>query len=218
MTSVTMTGEFEEDFDRLKREVLWLHGHWDTSKRLFAGNEARVDLLNHIAPDFFSRIQGVLVEGAILGVCRLLDPVGRGKRRNLVLESLVLHVREQDLCFAGRLELALEEVWENASAMRRVRNKVIAHSDRATKIGRDVDPLPDVKFEDMDSVLDGMAGFLNAIQIEYTEIETAYDYAEDHLGVEALVWALKRGAHFKDMASEDGAWHSKLRESKWGGC
>jgi hypothetical protein len=69
--------------------VIWLHGRWSMYEQLFGTSEARIDVLNKVAPTFFSTLQSVLLDEVQLTLSRLSDPERSGRRQNVTLETLM---------------------------------------------------------------------------------------------------------------------------------
>src|SRR5258708_21458228 len=69
----------------LHDELAWLHIKWSDFRRLFATGQERVDLLNAAAPAFFSHLQQMMWEDALLHLCRITDPVKSGPHDHLTI-------------------------------------------------------------------------------------------------------------------------------------
>lgn len=107
-------------------QELWrVSSNWDRYEALF-GTEKRVSLLNESGGTFWYEIQNMLFEHVLLGLCRLTDPAGCGKKKNLSIWRLV----ELDFSTHNR---RLYQRATNASRCtefaRTWRDKRIAHND-----------------------------------------------------------------------------------------
>ncbi|AML49982.1 hypothetical protein [Falsihalocynthiibacter arcticus] len=100
---------------------------WRFFQNFFVGSPERVELLNNVLPIFFHVVEKSLFREVILGICRLLDPIKNGRNDNLSLlqwfEFLPDGSDKEDM---RRRIAALEKT---AIGCRRLRNKVLAHSD-----------------------------------------------------------------------------------------
>ena len=81
---------FEEILYETDNRMFVLHETWCIYRQLFGTSEARVDLLNEVAPGFAGVVQPVLLDSVILGICRLCDPSSMSGNDNLSLKRLVV--------------------------------------------------------------------------------------------------------------------------------
>jgi hypothetical protein len=76
-----------ETWEFLNGEVIWLHGRWSMYGQLFGTSEARIDVLNRVAPTFFSTLQSVLLDEVQLTLSRLSDPARSAVREDADLPT-----------------------------------------------------------------------------------------------------------------------------------
>ncbi|MHC4527996.1 MAG: AbiU2 domain-containing protein, partial [Planctomycetota bacterium] len=93
-----------------------------------SGKTMRHALLNEIAQNFFYQLQGILIDYLYLNICKLTDPPGCGKQKNLTVKYILERVDPQI-----QNELGLEELSERIHEFRNyivdARRKLIAHLD-----------------------------------------------------------------------------------------
>lgn len=113
-------------------QELWrVSSSWDRYEALF-GSQERVNLLNDSSGSFWHAMQSVLLEHVLLGICRLSDTAGTGRRRNLSIWTLV-HLDPSR--YKGRLKQRAETATKKTSFARTWRDKRIAHNDLEQSTG-----------------------------------------------------------------------------------
>jgi hypothetical protein len=102
---------------------------------LFDGVEdhERVALIERHATHFFLLLQSMLADGIMLGLARLADDKGTGKRTNYVLErvaeDLAPHVSNQE---KATIDRCVTEFTQLAAVLKDHRNKRLGHNDFET--------------------------------------------------------------------------------------
>jgi hypothetical protein len=128
-----------EIYEKLKEEIIWLHGRWTLFTQLFAMSNKRIDLLNECAPSFFHAIEDVLVADVILSLCKVTDPAitrtRAGNFDNMSLKQLQQRLEAEESKLAHRLQNLLNKLDDKCKPFREWRNKRGAHSDLATASG-----------------------------------------------------------------------------------
>ncbi len=75
---ITIMGfELGSLYNKIYCETIWLNYNWNQFDELYGIEEARIKIMNHTAPFFFSIIQKILWEHIILGIVRLANPQER---------------------------------------------------------------------------------------------------------------------------------------------
>ncbi len=117
-----------------------------------------VQLINQTAPHFFRRIQTILFEHLVLGIARLTDPPSTSGNKNLGLQEL----------FVGVAPSQLAELQKEASNVRKIRSKIVAHLD--WKVGLDPSGLPGDKiFRKIKACTDLMVAVINLAWIQWCD-------------------------------------------------
>ena len=76
-------------YAELWQEVAGLHMKWAEFVTLFGTKPSRIELLNKVAPEFFSIVQNALWENALLHIARLTDPQKSRGKQNLSILSMI---------------------------------------------------------------------------------------------------------------------------------
>ena len=72
----------------LRSEVVWLCLNWQDLRAIFVSGKETLDLLNRAAPRFFSNLQRMMFENALLHLCRLTDPLRSAGKDTLTILRL----------------------------------------------------------------------------------------------------------------------------------
>lgn len=205
-----MSEPLAQDFERLSEDVVWLHARWTLYKQLFAVSQERVNLLNRTADELFYTIQQVLWDDIVLAICKLCDHPDRGGRKNLVIASLLSHLKSDNYKvleerLRAQLDCLLGGTRDNSKLgpFQHQRNKRIAHRDYPTAFIATSFSNP-ITVEMVESVLADIRNCLNMVQNHFDGHMTAYEHYYNRRVVDGLFVALKNA-----MAYED-----KLRRSK----
>jgi hypothetical protein len=107
-----------------------LRACWWHYRTLFEASALRRDLLEAVAPKFFYDLNVMLIEHLILQICKLTDPEGTAKRRNLTTDFLANNADFSKT--PGDLKRLRQLTRQMRSFRRRLlpaRNKAIGHLD-----------------------------------------------------------------------------------------
>jgi hypothetical protein len=162
-------GELGKDFESLWQEVVLLHANWRLYMDLFAApDDLRV--INDTTPGAFGLIEVALRQAMVMAFGRLLDPSNSGKDRdNLSLHRLVEGLEQFSPELHADLEGRLQEIHNIADpAMKAIRDKTVAHMDRATAHGTRPEPIPAVSRPLVEKSLEMTRVLMNYIQLHFT--------------------------------------------------
>jgi len=175
--------------------MLWID--WKLYQQLF-GSEARIALLNDSGGHLFHVLQQSMLDRFLLGLSRLTDKTKTRTHANLSLAALVEETGQQPE-LQDRLANQLALLHKSVAAMRKHRDKRVAHADLAAL----TDPesaLEAYKIADIESALNQVAEFLNSYELQSNDSQTAYDQCILPMGHdgERLVRCLKQAEAFRD--------------------
>ena len=81
----------KEDVEAFRESCVFLRSLWDHFTTLFRGSDLKRELLQSIAPIFFSDLDQLLKEHLVLHICRLTDEAQTMGRKNLTVKFLMEH-------------------------------------------------------------------------------------------------------------------------------
>ncbi len=115
--------------DSLYNEYSQVQLIWQEFKELYARDSKRIDLMNNVAPGFFSMVQNLMIEALVIRLSRVTDAVGSGNRENLTLRRIPDALPEDKREFAEELESLIDSAKTQVDQVRVWRDKRIAHLD-----------------------------------------------------------------------------------------
>lgn len=190
----------EDVYEKVKSEVILLHGWWITYRQLYGKSEERVEFLNECAGFFFYLIQDALIDGTQLILTKLSDRARTFGKKNMSLELMCEIVKElgEDELFSS-LNESLLRYRELCSTFKTHRNKRIVHYDFETFINETSEPLPGVSRAMVEQALKELRSFMNQVEAYYMDSEIGYEYFDTPSGGDALIEILKRGLRYEEL-------------------
>ena len=108
---------------------------WDRFKILF-GSQEHIDLLNDTASTLFYNIQRIMLNDIFLHIARLTDSKKTGKNKNLTIRCLPDLLDDDGIKIKikskNKIKRLCEEALDKSKNIKKVRNKIIAHTDQET--------------------------------------------------------------------------------------
>lgn len=197
----------------LSADVVWLHGRWIIYRQLFGTNEARVELLNESAGTVTWMLQQLLLDDVQISLSKLGDPAGSGTRTNLTLRRLHTTLNDAgEHVVATKMGPLLDAFDTSCEKVRHRRNRWIAHSDLATKLGSRAIPLTGPSREEIEAALSALREVMNGVELHYTDSQTAYEHLVMNQDGEHLISALARGKRYQELVKEGGVSRDDLRK------
>jgi len=198
----SIPSDFAPLWEDLSSEVTWLVGRWQLYRELFLKSDVRVELLNAVDPAFFSVLQSILADDAILGIARLMDPPGNPKQQNSVLARLRLAPAiASDPALQGEVQARLQSLDSLAEPIRLVRHKRLAHRDLNVALSQPGAGLPAVTISMIEEVVEKVTSLMNTIQVHFTGMETGYSRGIWGLDAGGMIASLRAGLAYEDASS-----------------
>jgi hypothetical protein len=195
-------------FEALRREVEQLHAYVVLYEQLYTTEEA-VGVLKRHAAAAFGNMQRALAEAIELGICRLTDKASTFGHPNLSLDRLAdaLPVdKHADLADELRTESArLRDKLE--PNIRLLRDKLRAHNDFESKMGKRADPLPKLDWATVRKAARHIAELMNRAQpaVLGDDSTTGYEFTVLDGDGNDLLSALRRaGEHYDCLREKRG--------------
>jgi len=207
-----------EVFEGLKTDLIWLNARWQVYRQLYGTNALRIDLLNETAGLFFNQLQMILLQDVTLGISRMTDPT---KSRVKGEENLVLLQLLEGLdagshgAVRARLEQQLKVIEGHCKPFRDRRNKLIAHRDKACAVDPLGNALPGISRQMVEDALAAINTFMNIFEIHFTDSERGYGFLFSLQDGEALIWALKQAAEYRDLEEQGIVSRDRMAMSRY---
>ena len=153
----------EEEFIKLRDQAIWLRQTINTFNYLFDSDPKTERILRESADLFFTDLNTMMQEYAVLLVCRLTGPAESFGRANLSTQRFTALMREKGWV-TPEIEALDASLTAYGELLKPARNKIIAHSDL------------EVQIEDISLGAHGeevMLGFLENLQAYFDAVGNA---------------------------------------------
>lgn len=217
-----LSQEAQDVFDCLEEHLIWLRIRWDNYRKLFDHSERRIELLNDAASWFFFVIQETLFDDVQMGLCRMTDPAGKGKRRNATIEQLLEQIKsyQHEPAYAA-VDFFAAEVGKAVEPIRTYRDKALAHLDLTTSLEAHktrVHPIPPGTSAQISEALKLLGAFLNKVSMLAKATPRHFDACPMGGDADALVALLKAGIRYGDLRDNEEIDFSDNPEGRYYGA
>lgn len=181
----------------LREQLDWLKHKWMELEQLFAKGAERIELLNTVAPNFFYMLHKLMLEDAMLHLCRITDPAETRTRlskkfvtrKNLTVRGLPGAIPEMQ--FRDRVKTKVQEAHAKCEFARLPRNRLLAHADsEAIQYGSGGPPILRSHIED---AMKSLRDLIALVEEHYGLPPSAL--IVDPFGAQSLIAYLERAVH-----------------------
>ncbi len=191
-----MGEEFGPIYNRLYREILFIHHKWSEFESLYGQGDATINSMNKFAPFFYYIVQNNLFDDVILNICRITDPIKTLGKYNITIQLFPEYVNDQ---IQSSISQQIQRIIFDSSFCRDRRNRIISHIDKDLALNQSAKPLEKANRNLVNALLKKFQELFNSIERYYFDSELYFGFAIPE-GYSVLKWA------------EDGL---KLDELKW---
>jgi AbiU2 len=165
---------------------------------IFRESEKRIELLNKIAPTFFSKVNFFYWRSFIMTISRFTDPSDQNKNKNLSLRSLLKYQPELKQEDQEAFKYCLDKIETQIKHIRKFRSKYISHKDYNYAIlsKNDIDPIEIKKVEDIYSLF---SDCLNIFNRHYVSKTILFRGMRTSHGARSLIYHLKEGVIYNEF-------------------
>jgi hypothetical protein len=187
-------GQTGDLFYYLWTDIANLHIDWRNYRILYGTSAERIDLLNQIAPSFFSRTEIILRHDILIRIMRLIDSSKTFKRDNASIRKLIEDLREYlDDAVYQSIEKDYQDAKAAAENMKILRDKKIAHADFSVALKYNPEPFQGISRANVEAVLEIVRKIMNKIEMYYRRTTTVFENPIVASGnAEALVLMLEK--------------------------
>jgi hypothetical protein len=183
-------------FSALWQQLSILCLYWAEYNELFGKKPSRVELMNHAAPSFFHMLQVELWESRLLHIARITDASATGGKTNLTIRNFANLI--SDAATKTKVADLVEIAIKATDFCRDWRNRHIGHTDLKLATGEPAAPLADASRKQVTDALRAIADVMNAVELHYSDSETAYNM----VAAVALLCVLNDGVKTRDEREE----------------
>ena len=119
---------FQDEFITLRDQAIWLRRTINTFNYLFDSDPETEQILRESAGLFFTDLNTMMQEYAVLLVCRLTGPAKSFGKANLSTQRFTILMRDRG-CLTPEIERLDTALREYGELLKPARDKIIAHSD-----------------------------------------------------------------------------------------
>jgi len=172
---------------------------WNLIDQIY-GEKENIALLRRASAYGYHRIRDILWEYTILAISRLADPPQTAGKKNLTLPSLKNAIENQeDTDLLDQVNVLFEELSDLSATCKQFRNKILAHSDFKTALGKG-DKF-EVKVKEIDSFISKAKDLVNNIRDYFGVTHLCFDMT---VGVDAsgIVKSLQVLEQFRKLRND----------------
>lgn len=160
-----------DDFNAFSRCVLDLHVLWHQYCALYDGSEvqAKIALMNQVAPTFFTLDREAWLDRIFLGISRLMDKDLVCGKKTLSVKHIVKQLDSKTAAQTEPLQQRLENLFIGVKSWR---HQKISHNDLEVHLG--LIPLPDVPLTDIQKLVDALGEIANVISLSVYDETASY--------------------------------------------
>lgn len=182
-------------WDKINKEVLYLHSQWKIYRQLYGTSEARCNFLTKTAGTCFAVIQESIYRSVQLQLCAFSDAAG-GKNKSGSYENLSLKNLSTALETIApnhpKIETLIKSFCTSCEPIRERRNKFIAHLDKPTALHARMQHVSRKRIEICLTKLTSLMAEIHT-QLELEAEQISYEYLSLKGDGEDLIRILDRG-------------------------
>lgn len=146
---------------QLEIEFAQIKYRWRIHSELF-GSDETVSLLNRCGGEVFGLTQKPMIFDTLAALCRLCDPPKlMGKKNNSIYFQYEKHKCNLSSAHIQEIDSYLSSLEKDMTNIRTLRNKSMSHNDLL--VAEAAAKLPDVTYDQIESILNQIAKILNKI-------------------------------------------------------
>jgi hypothetical protein len=165
---------------------------------IFRESEKRIELLNKVAPSFFSKVNSFYWRSFIMTISRFTDPSDQNKNKNLSLNSLLKYLPQLKQEEQNSFISFMDKIDKEIKHIRKFRSKYISHRDYeyATLSKNDIDPIEIKKVEDLYKLF---AECLNIFNGHFSNRFILFSGMRTSHGARSLIYHIKDGVIYNEF-------------------
>ena len=142
----------------------------------------------------------MLLRDILLAVSRITDPAQTGRKHNLILERLAIHIDQSTHpSLKAEIEHDLAEAKNRCSFARDSRNRLIAHNDLSTILQGQANSLPAIKKKEIEGSLQIICEIMNKVERYFEGIDTCFEVTEIDKGAGSLLACLRQAKAYREQ-------------------
>ncbi len=160
-----------EAYEELSRDLQTTYLKWKMYRQVFGPESDAITFLDDHAPSFFLAVRDSFVSDLVISVTRFTDKT----KGTLTLTSIVKQLEKTaHASLAKKLDSLQTEIISKSEPLKAWRDNLVAHKSLKAVGATPEEPLPNVSWDHIDSLLEELSDTLNTIQDHFCQSETGY--------------------------------------------
>ena len=160
-----MKSEHQPLLNAIEGEFIQLRYRWALFCQLFDSGQDNVDLLNKSGSNVFQLLQKLIIDDAMMTLCRLSDPEKSMGHENASIRNLFKKLKDNlSGETARKIDAKLLELDAHMKNISTLRNKAISHKDLNHALA--VELLPRPAYDELEKSIETVKSILNALTSE----------------------------------------------------
>lgn len=186
-----------EEIKTLHNDLVPAFYELDEYSQIFEESEARIDLLNKIASNFFVKLHDLFWNNFIMTVSRFTDPESQFKNENISMEVLEKYLPDLNEIDQKKLIDNLSTIKAEAVQVRKFRSKYLIHRDRAYALGKN--DIGTIDLKKIETIYNLIGDSLNIFNWHYSKMTVFYRGMRTNPGVRSLLYYIKEGVTYTEF-------------------
>jgi hypothetical protein len=189
-----------EELKRLNDDLSLAFYELEEYSIIFLESEARINLLNKVAPSFFVKIKNFYWNSFVMTISRFTDPSDQSNNKNLSLKSLQKYCSEIDSIGQKLFNDNINKVEAGVIEIRKMRSKFISHRDYDYAL-LDNKELAAVEITKIQEIYELFEQCLNIFNKHYLNKYILFREIRTYQGARSLIYFLKDGVIYNEFKS-----------------
>lgn len=189
--SLNIPEYIRESYEELSRDLQNTYLKWKMYRQIFGSGPDPLDFLDSHAPSFFLAVRDAFTTDLVISVARFTDKT----KSTLTLSTIIKSIEKSThSTLSASLKSRQEAIIMSSATIKQWRDNLMAHKSLKSVGVSPEQPLPDLTWDEIDAVLEQLAGALNAIQVHFCKSETGYADIITHGDADEVLRLMRLGA------------------------
>jgi len=202
--------ELPKEIKTLHDDLVFAFYELDEYSQIFRESEARIDLLNKVAPNFFAKLNYLFGISFIMTISRFTDPEHQLNYENISLEVLQKYQTDLNEVDQKTLTEKLSTIKAEEKQVRKFRNKYLIHRDRVYALGKN--DIGSIALNKIENIYNLISDCLNIFNWHYTKQTVMYRGMRTNPGARSLLFYIKEGVIYSELKARRK--NSRLNEEE----
>ena len=180
-----------EPYEELSQDLQNTYLKWKMFRQIFGPDSNAIDFLDDHAPSFFLAVHDSFISDFVISVSRFTDSTSRTLTLNYVVEQLEKSTYSN---LVKKLRVLQNEIKTMSDPIKKWRHNLIAHRSLKSVGTSSSEPIPEVRWDQIEAILEKIAEALNTIKVYFTGTEIGYEDIITHGDGNEVLRLMRLGA------------------------